>query len=190
MAWTTPAVAYLILAIVGGAFIEASIHLTASALSFRMITTQAISGAIDQLLSTLGGYPQKIFPLGFQLGLTFLFPLAFIAYFPAAGAPRSRVTSSRSRMARRPQPVVGVILLLLPVRVLAWPDPPLRQHGPLTPRSCAEPAGPSMVEVCWASEISRAVAAARSIASSLGPDGRRGDRAAQLEQAHAAAAAV
>jgi ABC-2 type transport system permease protein len=84
VAWTTPAVAYLLLAIVGGALVEASLHLAASALSFRMITTQAVSGAIDQLLSTLGGYPQKIFPTGFQLGLTFVFPLAFIAYFPAA----------------------------------------------------------------------------------------------------------
>ena len=112
VAWTTPAVAYLILAVVGGAFIEAAMHLTASALSFRMITTQAISGAIDQLLSTLGGYPQKIFPLGFQLGLTFVFPLAFMAYFPAT------VLLGRTDELAVPgwlaalSPAVGVILLL------------------------------------------------------------------------------
>ena len=77
-----------------------------------MITTQAISGAIDQLLSTLGGYPQKIFPIGFQLGLTFVFPLAFMAYFPAT------VLLGRTDELAVPgwlavlSPAVGVILLL------------------------------------------------------------------------------
>jgi ABC-2 type transport system permease protein len=112
VAWTTPAVGYLIIAVLAGALVEASMHLTASALSFRLITTQAISGAIDQLLSTLGGYPQKIFPLGFQLGLAFVFPLAFIAYFPAT------VLLGRTDELAVPgwlaalSPAVGLLLLL------------------------------------------------------------------------------
>lgn len=112
VAWTAPAVGYLILAVIGGALVEASLHLSASALSFRMITTWAVSGAIDQLLSTLGGYPQKIFPAGFQLGLTFVFPLAFIAYFPAT------VLLGRTDELILPgwlaalSPVVGLVLLL------------------------------------------------------------------------------
>ncbi len=84
VAWTAPALAYLVLALLGAALVEAALHLAASALAFRQTTTYALSGAIDQLLSTLGGYPLKIFPVSVQLGLTFVFPLAFIAYFPAA----------------------------------------------------------------------------------------------------------
>ncbi len=81
--WTPLTVAYLAVALLGAALVEAAMHLAASALAFRMTATYAISGAIDQLLSTLGGYPLKIFPMAVQLGLTFVFPLAFIAYFPA-----------------------------------------------------------------------------------------------------------
>lgn len=77
------AFAYLVLALLGAALIEAAMHLTASALAFRMMSTYPLSGAIEQLLSTLGGYPLKIFPVSVQFGLTFVFPLAFIAYFPA-----------------------------------------------------------------------------------------------------------
>jgi len=83
VAWTAASLGYLVLALLGAALVEAAMHLTASALAFRMTTTYALSSAIDQLLSTLGGYPLKIFPVAVQFGLTFVFPLAFIAYFPA-----------------------------------------------------------------------------------------------------------
>jgi len=81
--WNAASVGYLVLALLGAALVEAAMHLTSSALAFRVTATWAISGAIDQLLSTLGGYPLKIFPITVQFGLTFIFPLAFIAYFPA-----------------------------------------------------------------------------------------------------------
>ncbi|SDS36307.1 ABC transporter permease [Microlunatus soli] len=84
VAWTAPSFGFLVLAVIGGALIEGSMQLAASALSFRLLSTETLSYAIDQLLAELGGYPLRIFPRGIQLGLTFVFPLAFIAYFPAS----------------------------------------------------------------------------------------------------------
>lgn len=84
VAWTAPSLVFLVLAVIGGALIEGSMQLVASALSFRLLSTETLSNAIDQLLAELGGYPLRIFPHGMQLGLTFVFPLAFIAYFPAS----------------------------------------------------------------------------------------------------------
>jgi ABC-2 type transport system permease protein len=83
VAWTAPTFGYLVLAVIGGALLEGAMHLTASACAFRLLSVQALSAAIDQLLATIGGYPLRIFPHAAQLGLTFVFPLAFIAYFPA-----------------------------------------------------------------------------------------------------------
>lgn len=83
VAWTAPSLTYLVLAVIGGSLVEGAMHLTASALAFRLLSTESLGGAIDDLLSTLGGYPLGIFPAGAQFALTFLFPIAFIAYFPA-----------------------------------------------------------------------------------------------------------
>lgn len=83
VAWTAPSVGFLVLALIGGALVEGSLHLATSALAFRLLSVQALTGAIDNLLATLGGYPLRIFPASAQFALTFLFPLAFVAYFPA-----------------------------------------------------------------------------------------------------------
>lgn len=80
--WTVPAVGYLVLAVIGGGLIEAALHLTASALAFRLLSTP-LSGAIEDLLSGVGSYPVRIFPAGAEFALTFILPIAFVAYFPA-----------------------------------------------------------------------------------------------------------
>lgn len=82
--WTVPAVGFLVLAVIGGGLVEAALHLMASGLAFRLLSTHSLSMAIEDLLSGIGGYPLRIFPGGAEFVLTFVLPIAFVAYFPAA----------------------------------------------------------------------------------------------------------
>ncbi len=81
--WTPLAVAFLILAVVGGALVEGSIQVTTGALSFRFLNLLAVRVTINEVFNQYGNYPQKIFPTGLQYALTFVLPVAFVAYFPA-----------------------------------------------------------------------------------------------------------
>lgn len=82
--WSALAIAYMMLAIVGGALVEASIQLLLSGLGFRLLSTGGLRYVGDDLFSTFGPYPLKIFPAAVRFGLTFVVPLAFVAYLPAA----------------------------------------------------------------------------------------------------------
>lgn len=81
--WSPGAVCFLVLAVVGGALVEGSLQLAASALVFRMKRVSPIKFAIDMIFSDFGNYPLKIFGPVAGFGLTFVFPLAFVAYLPA-----------------------------------------------------------------------------------------------------------
>lgn len=82
--WSAPAVGYLVLAVVGGGLLEASLQLAAAALTFRMLSTLSIRVLIDNIFNTFGNYPLKIFGGVGQFLLTFVLPLAFVAYLPAS----------------------------------------------------------------------------------------------------------
>lgn len=77
------AIAYLLLALLGGALIELAIHLVIAGFSFRFISVRALRLVIDQIFSTFGGYPLTIFPSVARFALTFVIPVAFMAYLPA-----------------------------------------------------------------------------------------------------------
>lgn len=81
--WSPLAVGYLLLALVGGALVEVSFQLAIAAGAFRMLTTNGLRIAVDQIFNTVGSYPMKIFSTGVRFGLTFALPLAFVAYLPA-----------------------------------------------------------------------------------------------------------
>ncbi|MFE2290537.1 ABC transporter permease [Streptomyces sp. NPDC059452] len=81
--WSPGAVGFLLLAVVGGALVEGALQLAASALVFRMKRVSPIKFAIDMIFNDFGNYPLKIFGPVAGFGLTFVFPLAFVAYLPA-----------------------------------------------------------------------------------------------------------
>src|SRR5690606_35529377 len=60
--WSAPAVAYLALAVIGGTLVEASLQLAMSALSFRLLSVQALRLAVNDVFNTYGNYPLAIFP--------------------------------------------------------------------------------------------------------------------------------
>lgn len=81
--WTPGKVAFCLLALVGGALVEASVFVAMSSLSLRMMDTFAIRVFVDDVFSRFGSYPMSVFGGVAQWVLTFVLPVAFVAYIPA-----------------------------------------------------------------------------------------------------------
>lgn len=82
--WSPLAIGFCVLAIAGGALIEAAVQLGLAGLTFRLLDTYNLREAVDDLFSTFGSYPLKIFGAGTEWLLTFVVPVAFAAYLPAS----------------------------------------------------------------------------------------------------------
>lgn len=78
------ALAFCVLAVVGGALIEASLQLVAATLAFRFIDVWAVRWLADEIVTTLATYPHAIYSKAGQRALTFALPVAFIAFLPAS----------------------------------------------------------------------------------------------------------
>ncbi|SEN77825.1 ABC transporter permease [Nonomuraea pusilla] len=82
--WDVWLVAFCAAAIVGGALIEAAFFLALCSLSLRMVDTFALRVFIDDVFSKFGSYPMKIFGGTVEWLLTFVLPVAFVAYVPSS----------------------------------------------------------------------------------------------------------
>lgn len=81
--WNPLLVCFLILAILAGGLVEAGVEVFLSGLAFRLRSTYSLKVTVDNTFANFGAYPLPIFgQIGAYL-LTFLLPLAFIAYLPA-----------------------------------------------------------------------------------------------------------
>ncbi|MGH3169130.1 MAG: ABC-2 family transporter protein, partial [Trebonia sp.] len=85
VAWSPASVLYLLAAIIGGAMIECSLQLFLSAFTFRLLSTRALRlNFIDNIMNNFGNYPFAVFPSAMRFALTYVLPLAFVAYLPAS----------------------------------------------------------------------------------------------------------
>ncbi len=82
--WGPLSITFLILAVIGGALVEGSVQITLSSLSFRFLNALAVRTTANEIFNQYGNYPQKIFPTALQYALTFVLPVAFVAWFPAS----------------------------------------------------------------------------------------------------------
>lgn len=82
--WTPLRIAYVTAGLLGGTLVEAAVYTALSSLHLRYPTAAAWSSWTDELMATFGNYPLKILPGLISGAFTFVMPLAFIAYFPAA----------------------------------------------------------------------------------------------------------
>jgi viologen exporter family transport system permease protein len=80
--WSLPAVVFLVLTVLGAAMVEVGLKLMAGTLVFRFLSARALVRIVDDLFSNFGNYPMRIFGT-WQLVLTFLLPVAFLAYLPS-----------------------------------------------------------------------------------------------------------
>lgn len=74
---------FLVLAVIGGAMVEGAFQLAVASLSFRLLSNESLRLLIAGVMNNFGGYPVKIFPGVTRILLTFVLPVAFVAYFPA-----------------------------------------------------------------------------------------------------------
>lgn len=81
--WSPQALAFLVLAVLGGALVEVGLKLMVATLTFRFLSTRALVRVVDDVFSNFGNYPTRIFGDPLQLLLTFGLPVAFMAYLPS-----------------------------------------------------------------------------------------------------------
>jgi ABC-2 type transport system permease protein len=82
--WTVGSVAYLVAAVVGSAFLESAVMLAIASLTFRLLVSSPVLQVADMAFVTFGPYPLSVLPRAAAYLLTFVVPLAFAAFFPAA----------------------------------------------------------------------------------------------------------
>jgi ABC-2 type transport system permease protein len=81
--WSPLALVYLALAVAGGCLVEAALRLAINTLAFRFLEVGSLSFFVDNLIGNFGNYPLRIYGQTAQFLLTFVLPVAFVAYFPA-----------------------------------------------------------------------------------------------------------
>jgi ABC-2 type transport system permease protein len=84
LVWTPGKVLYLAAAVLGGALLEGGVQTLVSILTFRHSVGLSVFLWFDRMIATFGNYPFSILPLAARATLTYLLPVAFVAYLPAA----------------------------------------------------------------------------------------------------------
>lgn len=84
IAWTPFLVLFCVAAVIGGALVEGAVLLVIYSLTFRLFDANPIAFFVDDLFGRLGSYPLHVFGVGAQWALTFVVPVAFMAYLPAS----------------------------------------------------------------------------------------------------------
>jgi ABC-2 type transport system permease protein len=82
--WTPARVALLVAGLAGGLLVEAAVHTAISAFGLHLGGTVYWSSWTEELMATFGNYPLNILPKVAQVALTYVLPIAFLAYLPAS----------------------------------------------------------------------------------------------------------
>ncbi|MFJ5309815.1 ABC transporter permease [Streptomyces sp. NPDC088350] len=81
--WTPGRIAFLVAGVLGGMLVEAALFTALSSAALHYPATSYWSSWLEELMGTFGSYPLNILPKAVSAALTYVLPLAFIAYFPA-----------------------------------------------------------------------------------------------------------
>lgn len=84
LTWSATDVALIVLAIVGGAMLDGAFQILPASLAFKFIESFPARVVFDDFFSRYGNYPTDIFGHIASRVLTFLIPLAFVAWLPAS----------------------------------------------------------------------------------------------------------
>ena len=125
LAWSPLSVLYLLLAIVGGALAESAVRILIASLSFRFRASQSLLFLADSVVSTYANYPLTIFGAVLQFALTFLVPVAFVAFVPATVLLDRTAELGVNPLLAYLAPSVGLIWIALATRVF---DRELRRY--------------------------------------------------------------
>lgn len=81
--WTLAKALFLLLSVASGGLVETAFQTAIASLAFVMTSTTGLHLFADTTVTNFGGYPLTIFGRAGVWLLTFIFPMAFIAYLPA-----------------------------------------------------------------------------------------------------------
>ncbi|MDP5274591.1 ABC transporter permease [Chengkuizengella axinellae] len=81
--WNIQNIIYYIIALIGGAIIQASIFMISASFSFWTIRVENLRNLIFFNSRRIAGYPISFYPSIIQKILIFVIPFAFVNYFPA-----------------------------------------------------------------------------------------------------------
>ena len=118
--WSPLAVAYLVLAVIGGALVEGAVQITLGSLGFRFLQTLPLRATTNEIFNLYGNYPNTIFPAALRATLTFVLPIAFVAFFPASVLMNRAGELSVPVWLATIAPLVGLTLFLVAVRIWRW----------------------------------------------------------------------
>jgi ABC-2 type transport system permease protein len=111
--WTLTKAAFLVAAIIGSGAIDGAFQLGPGALTFRFLDTGSLRGNFEYLFTQFGAYPLSILERKARFVLTFVIPMAFVAWIPGAVLlDRTDELPVPSWMAWM-SPLLGVVLLVL-----------------------------------------------------------------------------
>jgi ABC-2 type transport system permease protein len=111
--WDLEAVALVPVTLVSGAFIFGSVWVATSSISFWTVDSQEVANAFTYGGSLATSYPIDVLASWMRRLMTFLVPLAFVAYFPAARLLDRPEPSGLPNLVAWATPVVALISVLL-----------------------------------------------------------------------------
>jgi ABC-2 type transport system permease protein len=111
--WTPLTALYLVAAVAGGTFLEAAVQTAVSTLAFRGPIPLAVYMWFDRMIATFGNYPFSIFPLAARVVLTYVLPIAFVAYLPAAVLTGRAASTGVPVLLAYLSPAAGPVLYVL-----------------------------------------------------------------------------
>ena len=115
--WSLAHVILLVGAMIGGGLIEGAVQIVLGSLSFRFMNGLSIRVTTNEVFNLYGNYPTKIFPSVIEYLLTFVLPVAFVAYMPASailGRSSDLIVWSWIPWIT---PILGVVLFSIAVRI-------------------------------------------------------------------------
>jgi len=113
LSWTPLMALYLVAAVTGGVLLEAAIQTLVSILAFRSTIPIAVFMWFDRMIATFGNYPFSILPLAARAVLTYLLPVAFVAYLPAAVLTGRVASTGVPQWLAYASPAAGPLLYVL-----------------------------------------------------------------------------
>lgn len=111
--WSPTTIAFLGLAVLGGGLAETGIQTFLCGFNFPLGNTMALRVLADDVLVRFSAYPLGMFGRWGLWGLTFVFPVAFIAYLPTAALLGRLDDVPLPSWLAWASPAVGVIIFVL-----------------------------------------------------------------------------
>jgi ABC-2 type transport system permease protein len=110
--WTPARIGYLVAAVIGGVGVEAALATLLASASVLVMIGRAPFQWLDTVLGSFGNYPLRILPVPARQILTFVIPIAFVGYLPAAVLTGRAGTTGVAPWLAYGAPVVGVALYI------------------------------------------------------------------------------